>query len=58
MQLLLLKNRYFIEKLKKHYGFTVKKEVLETKKQPWNGKEFSAEITLPPLAISVFQIKA
>ena len=27
------------------------------KKQPWNGKDYSAEITLPPLAVIVFQIK-
>tara|TARA_R110001592_G_scaffold72678_5_gene221762 strand:- start:11342 stop:13249 length:1908 start_codon:yes stop_codon:yes gene_type:complete len=37
-------------------GVTNTKEIT-IKKQPWNGKEFSAEITLPPLAISVFQIK-
>ncbi len=27
------------------------------KKQPWNGKEYSAEITLPPLGITIFEIK-
>lgn len=27
------------------------------KKQPWNGKDYSAEITLPPLGITVFQFK-
>jgi len=27
------------------------------KKQPWNGKEFSAEIKLPPLGITIFSIK-
>lgn len=30
---------------------------ITTKKDPWNGKDYSAEITLPPLAITVFQIK-
>ncbi|APY10945.1 1,4-alpha-glucan branching enzyme [Seonamhaeicola sp. S2-3] len=30
---------------------------ITAKKDPWNGKEYSAEITLPPLAITVFQIK-
>jgi len=27
------------------------------KKQAWNGKEFSAEIALPPLGIAIFEIK-
>lgn len=30
---------------------------LTAKKQPWNGKEFSVEITLPPLSVTVFQYK-
>ncbi|MFY0712175.1 1,4-alpha-glucan branching protein GlgB [Seonamhaeicola sp. NFXS20] len=30
---------------------------ITAKKDPWNGKDYSAEITLPPLAITVFQIK-
>ncbi|MFD0990493.1 1,4-alpha-glucan branching protein GlgB [Mariniflexile jejuense] len=32
------------------------KKAITIKKQSWNGKEYSAEITLPPLAITVFQI--
>ncbi|MFD0834787.1 1,4-alpha-glucan branching protein GlgB [Mariniflexile aquimaris] len=30
---------------------------LTAKKQAWNGKDYSAEITLPPLAVTVFQFK-
>lgn len=37
-------------------GVSNKKEIT-IKKQPWNSKDFSAEITLSPLAISIFQIK-
>ncbi|TWO31528.1 1,4-alpha-glucan branching protein GlgB [Seonamhaeicola sediminis] len=27
------------------------------KKDPWNGKEYSAEITLPPLSVTVYELK-
>ncbi|WP_339916232.1 1,4-alpha-glucan branching protein GlgB [Yeosuana marina] len=37
-------------------GVSNKKEIT-IKKQPWNGKDFSAEIILPPLGISIFQFK-
>lgn len=37
-------------------GVSNKKEIT-IKKQPWNGKEFSAEVTLPPLGICIFQFK-
>ena len=30
---------------------------LTAKKQAWNGKDYSVEITLPPLAVTVFQFK-
>ncbi|CAH8286661.1 1,4-alpha-glucan branching enzyme [Mariniflexile fucanivorans] len=33
------------------------KKEITIKKQPWNGKEYSAEITLPPLAVTIFQFK-
>ena len=35
-------------------GVSNKKEIT-IKKQPWNGKDFSAKITLPPLAVTIFQ---
>ncbi|WP_303316662.1 1,4-alpha-glucan branching protein GlgB [Flavivirga abyssicola] len=34
-------------------GITNKRQIT-TKKDPWNGKDFSAEITLPPLGMVVF----
>ncbi|WP_396602553.1 1,4-alpha-glucan branching protein GlgB [Algibacter sp. R77976] len=37
-------------------GITNKKETT-IKKDPWNGKDYSAEITLPPLAVTVFKFK-
>ncbi|MDO5978968.1 1,4-alpha-glucan branching protein GlgB [Flavivirga spongiicola] len=37
-------------------GIINKREVA-AKKDPWNGKDFSVEITLPPLGILVFQFK-
>ena len=33
------------------------KKPITIKKQPWNGKDYSAELILPPLGISVFNIK-
>lgn len=33
------------------------KKEITIKKQAWNGKDFSAEITLPPLAVTVFKFK-
>ena len=33
------------------------KEEIYTEKQPWNGKDFSANIKLPPLGITVFKLK-
>jgi 1,4-alpha-glucan branching enzyme len=30
---------------------------INTKKQPWNGREHSAELTLPPLGIAIFLLK-
>ncbi|MBI9042566.1 1,4-alpha-glucan branching protein GlgB [Lutibacter sp.] len=30
---------------------------ITSKKQPWNGREHSAELTLPPLGITIFQLK-
>ncbi|ULC59689.1 1,4-alpha-glucan branching protein GlgB [Flaviramulus sp. BrNp1-15] len=33
------------------------KRQITIKKTPWNGKDFSAEITLPPLAVTVFEFK-
>ena len=38
-------------------GISNKKQIT-IKKTPWNGKDFSAEITLPPLAFIAFQFKA
>ena len=32
-------------------------KAITIKKQAWNGKDYSAEITLAPLAVSVFQLK-
>jgi 1,4-alpha-glucan branching enzyme len=29
---------------------------VKTEKEPWNGREFSAELVLPPLGICVFKI--
>ncbi|PWH83959.1 1,4-alpha-glucan branching enzyme [Algibacter marinivivus] len=37
-------------------GIANKKETT-IKKVPWNGKDFSAEITLPPLAVTIFKFK-
>jgi 1,4-alpha-glucan branching enzyme len=33
------------------------KKQITIKKDPWNGKDFSAEITLPPLAVTIFSFK-
>ena len=33
------------------------KKNITIKKEPWLGKEYSAEVTLPPLAVTVFQFK-
>ncbi|WP_298532123.1 1,4-alpha-glucan branching protein GlgB [uncultured Algibacter sp.] len=33
------------------------KKQITIKKDPWNGKDFSAEITLPPLAVTIFKFK-
>ena len=38
-------------------GVSNKKDVL-IKKQNWNGKEYSVEITLPPLSTTVYKFKA
>jgi len=38
-------------------GVTNKKQIT-IKKQPWNGKDFSAEMTLAPLAVTIFQFKS
>ncbi|MDD7885989.1 1,4-alpha-glucan branching protein GlgB [Flavivirga sp. 57AJ16] len=35
----------------------INKREVATKKDPWNGKDFSVEITLPPLGILIFQFK-
>ncbi len=37
-------------------GVTNKKQIT-AKKDPWNGRDFSVEITLPPLGMIVFQFK-
>lgn len=37
-------------------GISNKKDIT-IKKEPWNGKEYSAQITLSPLAFTVFQFK-
>jgi 1,4-alpha-glucan branching enzyme len=48
----------FNSDLKKYGGSGISnKKMLTISKTSWNGKEFSAEITLPPLAVTVFQIK-
>ena len=31
------------------------KRAITIKKQPWNGKDYSAKITLPPLAVTIFK---
>ncbi len=33
------------------------KKQITIKKHPWNGKDYSAEVTLAPLAITIFQMK-
>lgn len=33
------------------------KKTITIKKQPWNGKDFSAEIILPPLSVTIFKFK-
>ena len=30
---------------------------INSKKKPWNGREYSAELTLPPLGITIFKLK-
>ncbi len=35
----------------------VNKSQITIKKTSWNGKDYSAEITLPPLAVTIFKIK-
>ena len=37
-------------------GIENKKETT-IKKESWNGKDYSAEITLAPLAVTIFKIK-
>ena len=37
-------------------GVSNKKQIA-IKNEPWNGKEFSAKITLSPLSITIFQFK-
>jgi 1,4-alpha-glucan branching enzyme len=32
------------------------KRQISIKKEPWNGKDYSAKITLPPLAVTIFKI--
>ncbi len=41
---------------KKYGGSGVKNNQIKIEKTPWNGREFSAEMTLPPLGILVFRI--
>ena len=33
------------------------KKQITIKKDPWNGKDYSAEVTLPPLAVTIFKFK-
>jgi len=37
-------------------GVSNKKQIT-IKKEPWNGKEFSAQVTLSPLSVTIFQFK-
>ncbi|MCL5127187.1 1,4-alpha-glucan branching protein GlgB [Algibacter sp. L4_22] len=37
-------------------GVSNKKQIT-IKKEPWNGKDFSAEVTLSPLSVTIFQFK-
>ncbi|WP_242092461.1 1,4-alpha-glucan branching protein GlgB [Aestuariivivens sediminicola] len=41
----------------KNYGGSAvhNKRAITIKKQPWNGKDYSAKITLPPLAVTIFK---
>jgi 1,4-alpha-glucan branching enzyme len=32
------------------------KKAIKIEKEPWNGRDFSAELTLPPLGVSVFKV--
>jgi 1,4-alpha-glucan branching enzyme len=43
---------------KKEYGGSGigNPKAIKIEKEPWNGREFSAELTLPPLGVSVFKI--
>ncbi|WP_242119973.1 1,4-alpha-glucan branching protein GlgB [Aestuariivivens sediminicola] len=42
---------------KKYGGSAVhNKRAITIKKQPWNSKDYSAKITLPPLAVTIFKI--
>jgi 1,4-alpha-glucan branching enzyme len=40
----------------KYGGSGIKNNQIKIEKTPWNGREFSAEMTLPPLGILVFRI--
>ncbi|WP_242158010.1 1,4-alpha-glucan branching protein GlgB [Aestuariivivens sediminis] len=33
------------------------KRAIAIKKEPWNGKDYSAKLTLPPLAVTIFQFQ-
>ena len=32
------------------------KKTIKIEKEPWNGRDFSTELTLPPLGVTVFKI--
>ena len=32
------------------------KKAIKIEKEPWNGRDFSSELTLPPLGVSVFKV--
>jgi len=34
----------------------INKKAIKIEKEPWNGRDFSAELTLPPLGVTVFKI--
>ncbi|MDD2986885.1 1,4-alpha-glucan branching protein GlgB [Flavobacterium sp.] len=47
----------FNSDLKEYGGSGVgNQKTIKTDKEPWNGKDFSAELTLPPLGVTVFKM--
>lgn len=50
-------NEIFSSDDKKYGGSGVTNTSLKVKKTPWNGRDFSVDLTLPPLGITILELK-